>query len=200
MEKERERKIFLTEWLKQIKFLFIAFCCPFAFIKTTSSKKKTSFAAVWQWRKNIYWWKKMYTRHSHSREKAHTESFCDASIFYFSSHSGDGAVCFLYPSEDFISSFFLCVVENVFISIETEEEEAKEILVKMSFIFLSFSSSSASSLSQVRNYYFLLILISYTSWRQAIGWKFFFITQLIKIVIFTNFLLQNYFQLGKWLR
>lgn len=84
-------------------------------------------------------------------EKAQPERACDASIFYFF-HLALGMVCLFFISihlRILFHPFF--VAKNVFISIETE---AKEILVKMSFIFLSFSS-----LSQVRNYYFLFLLL-----------------------------------------
>lgn len=85
---EKERKIFLTEWLKQIKFLFIAFCCP--------------IALLWQWRKIILM-EKVYMPLPFE-EKAQPERACDASIFYFFFISFWGwFVCFLYP---FIWGFY----------------------------------------------------------------------------------------------
>ena len=90
---------------------------------------------LWQWRKIILM-KKMYMPLPFE-EKAQPEWACDASIFYFF-HLALGMVCLFFISihlRILFHPFF--VAEDVFISIETE---AKEILVKMSFIFLSFSS------------------------------------------------------------
>lgn len=77
----------------------------------------------------------------------HWEKASDASIFYFSSRAGDG-FCFLYPS---IHPKILFQLDSLFCwkCFHINWKRAKEILVKMSFIFLSFSC-----FSQVRNYYF----------------------------------------------
>lgn len=100
--------------IKQIKFLFIAHCCPFTSIypsRYSNGEDEKNYIECWE---------KIHTPcHSHNREREESTRACDASIFYFSSHSGDGfssffryaAVCFLYPSIQgfyFISFFSFC--------------------------------------------------------------------------------------------
>lgn len=109
------------------------------FLNWVAKTNKISFycfllSHLWQWRKIILM-KKMYMPLPFE-EKAQSELVMRQYFIFFISLWG-WFVCFLYP---FIWGFYFIlffVAEDVFISIETE---AKEILVQMSFIFLSFSS------------------------------------------------------------
>lgn len=136
--------------IKQIKFLFIAHCCPFTSIYPlviAMEKKK----------KNILNVGKKYTRHAtpiiESEKKA--QELVMRQYFIFHLILGMvffplcyATVCFLYPSIRgfyFISSFFLILLQRY--------QLKKELLVKMSFIlFLFFSTNFLHFFSRVQNY------------------------------------------------
>lgn len=122
--------------IKQIKLLFIAHCCPFTF----------NIHSLWQWRrKNIYrmFGKKVYTMplpYSESEKKAQRSLWCVNILF--SSHSGDvffplcRSVFYFHPSEDFISSFLLILLQRY----QFEERATCENVFYLFFVnFLYFS-------------------------------------------------------------
>lgn len=136
--------------IKQIKFLFIAHCCPFTFIYPFSlysngEKMKKKFIECWE---------KIHTPcHSHNREREESTRACDASIFYFSSHSGDG---FFFPLSLCCCLFFISIHPRILFhlfffsfccrDINWRKSYLWKCLLSYYFFFISFS--------RVQNYCF----------------------------------------------
>lgn len=138
--------------IKQIKFLFIAHCCPF------TSIYPSRYSNGEDEKKFIECWEKIHTPcHSHNREREESTRACDASIFYFSSHSGDGFSSFssLCCCLFFISIHPRILFHLFFLILLQRYQLKKKLLVKMSFI-LFFSYEFSSFLSWVQNYCFFL--------------------------------------------
>lgn len=143
---EWKRKL-LTEWLKQIKFLFIAICCPFVLHIHKSNVEE-----------NLSMEKKLYMplpfEEKSTQKLVMRQYFIFFSFFisFWGWFLGFAAVCFLYPFiQEFYFISFLCA-KNVFISIETERERENERDTCENVFYLSF----IFFFLRVRNYYFSL--------------------------------------------